>query len=228
MGSSALTYVQIQQPMYPGFPSQSEGTLMFSVMLRNPLDQSLSHYMHAKTREMNFREWVELGLCRLRHGEDDAAACLTNYTDGLRARGVEEERVEKEREAIRSTSGYFLLFEDNIQVRWISGAVQGTVFDPMRRPGGMLTRKNFDTAWQKLNDYTAVFILERYNDREYGRLVRLLGWSEGVSPVAKVGTLRGSNAASELCEADLAQLRGILRWDIDLYRSAETLAARQA
>lgn len=134
-GQGMLSYAELQQPMSDEFPRKlPDMDVGYSVMLRDPINQTLSHYHHALFNRfeedlLSLREWVDLGLCRRRCGRDADSACLQSYLQSLEARGVDAGSRNLALERVRGAA-YFFYFEDNIQVRWIANVVAGTCFGP--------------------------------------------------------------------------------------------------
>eukprot|EP00746_Dinoflagellata_sp_MGD_P137193 gnl/MRDRNA2_/MRDRNA2_71018_c0_seq1.p1 gnl/MRDRNA2_/MRDRNA2_71018_c0~~gnl/MRDRNA2_/MRDRNA2_71018_c0_seq1.p1 ORF type:complete len:336 (-),score=58.47 gnl/MRDRNA2_/MRDRNA2_71018_c0_seq1:11-1018(-) len=223
-----ITFAQIQHPISEQWLSEfSDPKLGISVMLRNPLDQTLSHYHHAVNDadpgHMTLLEWMHFGICRQREGQDLHPNCLQNLRSSLEERGMTQMMIDSQMQKVSECAHYFFFFEDNIQTRWISGVTEGTVFNS--GTSDLIDENALNKAKQNLAKYTKIFILEEFDNRDKARLASQLGWSNLAN--GNQGTCRHSAAEKELESDILDEMKVFLKQDLSLYEYARALASQQ-
>jgi len=241
------SFVAWQAPLPPGPPVGSARSQFASVVvLRNPLDQAVSHFRHAQLDYGlwgSFGDFIEYGLCVGARAEAkvDEKDILTGCGQWLA----------KEAGAGK-TPGFhgppgprppltflqpFTLFRDNQQTRWLAPGVELSL-SVGSRPS--LGPADLAAAKARLAEFDEVLILEEFDKRDRFRLLKY-GWSDlrggeavgaDVHQIGQGKPLRHarSNATYMLASqsATLAKLRKIQSFDLELYEHARNLARQQA
>lgn len=221
------SFVSWQYPLPPGPPVGDAGSPFTSVVvLRNPLDQALSHFRHAQADYglwNTFHDFLDYGLCvASRAQEGDLSQCRQWLTVSARS------RPQQEFESLQS----FALWQDNQQTRWLAPGLQTWTG---ARP--ILAAADLGAAKARLAEFDEVLVLEELEARDRFRFAKY-GWrnteTDGVVDVHRVGPwwtphVR-SNATAMLAKQPqvLARLQQLQKWDLLLYEYGCELARRQA
>lgn len=192
---------------------QWNSTLAFITMLRNPLDQALSHYKHVQEDFEglfpNFEAFVDYGICTVKaKGKmQDMNACQA-FVSTSRWVGRKHKYQSLE----------FAVFQENQQLRWLE-------------PRGVeseIVKADLDAAKRRLELFDEVFILEEFHRTDRFRM-KAYGWAnlDDRADVENGFAHHHANATKELSAATIAKLARIQRWDLELYEHARALAKRQ-
>lgn len=194
-------------------------------ILRNPLNQALSHFNHARLvlsgLWSNLSSFVEFGSC---FGS-------SNYTLSPQSAVDKCHRFLLRPLSWASlSSDHFGVFEDNQQLRWTAPLWLDAVTTKWPR----LHEKYLDVAKTRLSQFHQVLILEQMHSRDRFRLARY-GWKDlddvrGANLHSNKQRWQPSDAGVYLKDspAALSRLCQIQQWDIALYDHAISLAERQA
>lgn len=190
-------------------------------MLRNPLDQALSHFLHARSiyelplkpnRTMDsFVSFVELGMCLGRQNDThEASRECANYT------------TEEWRDFLP-----FRVFRDNQQMRWILGADSKS---GLGRP--MLGAKDLVEAKARLDNFDDVMVLEMMHVRDRSRFAKF-GWQDledlqSANLHRVESNKKSASAIVSLPSSVMTRLREIQWWDMKFYGYGSKIASRQA
>lgn len=213
------TFAAWQAPLTPGaFIGAKGNQFAFVTILRNPLDQALSHFHHAQ-RDFrlyaNFSAFMDFGLCVASHN--------VSYET---LNGCEQYLLQK---ALRLPDIYpFAVFRDNQQLRWLLPTDVGMGLQG--RPH--LRSEDVRAAKARLDLFDEVMILEEFHSRERWRFAKY-GWQdlddERGSNLHLEAAFHGrSNATAELSPETLIRLQEVQRWDQELYWHGKEVARRQA
>jgi hypothetical protein len=206
--SNRFTFAAWQQPLPKKAPIGNARVATITI-LRNPLDQALSHFRHTESVAglwSGFEDFLDFGVCLAQYSGAPPGD-LNDWCEPYKG------------------SDPFSYFEDNMQTRWLLG------------DGGDTSRSKLDeaalqNAKKRLESFDEVMILEEFHKRDAFRMAKY-GWQDlddGLSTNRTVGTNVHSNA-SKFLEADqklLAKLKSIQKFDLELYAHASKLAAKQA
>lgn len=223
------SFVSWQQPLpkvnFGWFaPSGPLAGFKMVTLLRNPLDQALSHFFHAQriyelpTMEPNhtldsFVSFIELGVCAGRQNDTQQASreCAKYMTKEWR------------------DFHHFRVFRDNQQMRWILGA---DTHNGVGRP--MLGAEDLAAAKARLDNFDDVMILEMMHVRDRSRFAKF-GWQD-LNDLQSANVHRAETNSKSVSATDrlrsatrvLALLRDIQCWDMKFYSYGSNIAARQA
>lgn len=200
-----------------------KGEVAFLTILRNPLDQALSHYKHVNATFprlfRNFSAFLGYGICARKaesggRGAVGAGAGGGSYNReelGLCAqRFFSKDPVTDFPAWTRDYLG-FIVFQDNQQLRWLLGGSFVTGHPE-------LTKADLASARRRLRRFDDVLILEELHSRDRFSLAKY-GWRD-LNDVPPVGTRSRSNATHFLGKEEpsaLPFLREAQRWDLELY-----------
>lgn len=218
------SFASLQAPLPSNLTAQTlPPEVSLVTVLRNPLNQALSHYRHAQEDYglwSNFSEFLDYGLCvsaQKNHGR------LETCQAHLRTLSFK---------ALDS----FALFRDNQQVRWLEPTQQTTELDPFALGVGdrpVLSNEDLQAAKARLDMYDEVLILEDLHKRDRFHMQRY-GWTilndySSANEHEPLKIWQPADAEADLKEqpAVLARLREIQRWDLELYRYGCELARRR-
>jgi hypothetical protein len=192
-------------------------------ILRNPLNQALSHYRHAQEVYglwSNFSAFLEYGVC----------------VSAAKKQG----RLETCQAHLRTMSfkalDSFALFHDNQQLRWLKPTQESTELDPFALGVGdrpVLGNEDLQGAKARLDLYDEVFILEDFHKRDRFHMKRY-GWTElndysSANEHEPLKIWQPADAEADLKDQPgvLQRLREIQQWDLELYRYGRELARRR-
>lgn len=212
------TFVAWQAPLTPGAFAGVRREFALVTILRNPLDQALSHFHHAQ-RDFrlyaNFSAFVDFGLCVASHN--------VSYET---LNGCEHHLLQK---SLRPPDIYpFAIFRDNQQLRWLEPTDVG--MGVQGRPH--LNAEDLTRAKARLELFDEVFILEEFHSRERWRFAKY-GWHD-FDDVRGANLQWGaifherSNATAQLSPQVLGRLQEVQKWDQELYRHGQRKAQHQA
>lgn len=206
--SKRFTFAAWQQPLPKDVPLGSMKVAVITI-LRNPLDQALSHFRHTESVAglwSGFEDFLDFGVC-LAQFSGASPGDLNDWCQPYK--GMDP----------------FSYFEDNMQTRWLLG------------DGGDISRRKLGTASlaeakKRLDSFDDVMILEQFHKRDAFRMAKY-GWQDlddGLMSNKTAGTNVHSNAAKFLASDQklLAKLKSIQNFDLELYAYACKLAAKQA
>lgn len=206
--SSRFTFAAWQEPLPIQAPVGNARVATVTI-LRNPLDQALSHFRHTESVAglwAGFEDFLDFGVC-LAQFSGSPPGDLNDWCEPAKG------------------SDPFSYFEDNMQTRWLLG------------DGGDITRRKLDEAAlqeakKRLDLFDEVMILEEFHKRDAFRMAKY-GWQDlddGLTTNRTAGTNVHSNAAKFLASDPklLAKLKSIQKFDLELYAYASKFAARQA
>jgi len=219
------SFASLQGPMPGNVTRQTLPPEMSLVtVMRNPLNQALSHYRHAQEVYglwSNFSAFVEYGLCvslQIKHGnlETCQAHLLTMSFKALEA---------------------FALFRDNQQLRWLKPTQATTALDPFAMGVGdrpILSSEDLQSAKTRLEMYDEILILEDLHQRDRFQMQHY-GWTDlndysSANDHEPLKIWQPANAEVYFKEHPtvLARLREIQRWDLELYRYGRELARQRS
>lgn len=212
------TFAAWQAPLAPGAFTGVKREFALVTILRNPLDQALSHFHHAQ-RDFklfaDFSAFLNFGMC-----------VATHNVSFQSLNGCEQNLVQKS--LTPPDIHPFAIFRDNQQLRWLEPtdvgmAVQG-------RPH--LSSEDLKAGKKRLDLFDEVIILEEFHRRERWRFAKY-GWQDlnderGANLHWEVALHGRSNATAQLSPEILSRLREIQTWDQELYRHGQDVARRQA
>lgn len=206
--STRFTFAAWQQPLPVQAPIRNAKVAVVTI-LRNPLDQALSHFRHTESVAglwTGFEDFLDFGVC-LAQFSGAPPGDLNNWCEPYK--GMDP----------------FSYFEDNMQTRWLLG------------DGGDFSRRKLDSsslaeAKSRLDSFDDVMILEEFHRRDAFRMAKY-GWQDlddGLTSNRTAGTNVHSNAIKFLASDPklLAKLKSIQKFDLELYAYACKLAAKQA
>lgn len=206
--SKHFTFAAWQQPLPKQAPIGNSQVALVTI-LRNPLDQALSHFRHSESVAglwSGFEDFLDFGVCLAQYSGAPAGD-LNDWCEPYK--GMDP----------------FSYFEDNMQTRWLLG------------DGGDVSRRKLDPsglaeAKKRLESFDEVMILEEFHKRDAFRMAKY-GWQDlddGLTTNRTAGTNVHSNAAKFLAKNHslFAKLKSIQKFDLDLYGYASKLAAKQA
>lgn len=217
-----FTFAAWQAPLIPGRGAfaGAKGEFAFVTILRNPLDQALSHFHHAQSDfrlYANFTAFLDFGLCVASHNVSFKTL-----------NGCEEHLLEK---SLRPADIHpFAIFRDNQQLRWLEPTDVGMAVQGRPHLGSGDLRR----AKTRLDLFDEVVILEEFHSRDRWRFAKY-GWQD--LDDARSASLqwdhihqqhRRSNATAQLSPEILSRLQEVQRWDQQLYRHGQEVARRQA
>lgn len=241
-----------QYPLPRNLPGlgDPESELAFLTLMRNPLDQALSHYRHVRDYygppELfpSFEAFLDFGLCAARglegvREEEDREGKVeeveANYAPPRRPDTGENKAKECAAfftpEALKGKAGGvsqvfwelpFAVWRDNQQLRWLLPTGDGSVED-LAGAGRKLSAEDLERGKSRLGLFDQVMILEDFDRTERFRLSRY-GWINFEEDGAP---RRRSNATGELAPRVLLKLQKLQRWDLELYSFAQSLARGQ-
>lgn len=188
--------------------------LVFLSMLRNPLDQALSHFKHVQRIYpglfSGFGSFVDYGWCYLNAecSSKDPAPCEQYVSSSHR----------NEYGAQLYTQLPFAVFEDNRQMRWLLGQTRAKLSE------GDLIR-----AQQRLSLFDEVFILEDFHSFGKQRMKKY-GWStfDDQADKERGWTTVRSNATRELPDSLVSKLAELQQWDLKLYNFAKSKLSKKS
>lgn len=205
-------------------------------ILRNPLDQALSHFSHARniyaspTKPIrtadSLRAFLDLGMCAgLQEGmrDDEQVACCSQKKkiEGLCKRYFTEEF---------SDLHPFRIFRDNQQLRWLLQGADSWHGLERRR----LDASDLEAGKKLLDQFDDVMILEEMHNRDRLRFAKY-GWKDlddkqgaNVHRADRKRTAHNSSVYLKDAPRLLSRLREIQHWDLELYKYAQSIARRQA
>lgn len=196
-------------------------------ILRNPLNQALSHFKHASSvlpaLWSNLSSFIDFGLCFGNANRTLSPQAAVDTCQRFLLRPLPWSSL---------SSDHFGLFEDNQQLRWIAPIW----LDSVNTNWPQLNAKYLDAAKTRLKEFDQVLILEELHIRDRFRLAKY-GWRDLDDERAanlhsnKPGTSwQPSDAAVYLKKspAVLKRLCKVQQWDIALYEYAVGIAQRQA
>jgi len=221
------SFASLQGPLPSNITTQTLPPEMSLVtVLRNPLNQALSHYRHAQEAYglwSNFSAFLEYGLCvsaRIKQPEGHLETCQAH----LRIMSF------KALEA-------FALFRDNQQLRWLKPTQVTTALDPFAMGVGdrpILNNEDLQAAKARLDLYDEVLILEDLHKRDRFRMQRY-GWTKlndysSANEHEPYKIWRPADAEVDLKDDPtvLNRLREIQHWDLELYHYGCELARRRS
>lgn len=192
---------------------QKSGELAFLTILRNPLDQALSHYKHIQRIYpgvfADFESFVDYGWCALdaECGDKDPSPCAMYVSPSHRSTYFQLYKQLP-----------FAVFEDNRQMRWLLGQTRA-----------QLTESDFARAQQRLSLFDDVFILEDFHRLGKERM-KTYGWKnfDDHADQERGWTTVRSNATKELSASVVAKLTQLQTWDLKLYHFAQSELLQRA
>eukprot|EP00746_Dinoflagellata_sp_MGD_P158706 gnl/MRDRNA2_/MRDRNA2_86533_c0_seq2.p1 gnl/MRDRNA2_/MRDRNA2_86533_c0~~gnl/MRDRNA2_/MRDRNA2_86533_c0_seq2.p1 ORF type:complete len:395 (+),score=49.75 gnl/MRDRNA2_/MRDRNA2_86533_c0_seq2:122-1306(+) len=227
-----------------------------SVMMRDPMNQVLSHYHHSmqvfgrynhstnetigqKQKIMTLLEWIDFGICRQREGVNLHPVCVNDWLTSMKGRNLKDDAIEYAQSIVNTKKfgHWFFLFEDNMQTRWISGAMHSTDVRGVgkfhsadrdqyesSKSDYIIGEKELSIAKANMAKYTDIFILEKFDSRDKARLATKLGWKTDLTS-HMLGTNRRSDAEKELTSDEIEYVKRFVQQDLQLYDFAKKLAS---
>lgn len=193
---------------------QKTGELAFLTILRNPLDQALSHFKHVQRIYpglfSEFGSFVDYGWCALEaqcSGQDPAVCRQYVAASHRNIYGAQLDRQLP-----------FAVFEDNRQIRWLLG-----------KTGAQLSQNDLARAQQRLSLFDEVFVLEDFHTRGKERM-QAYGWRnfDDHADQERGWTTVRSNATKELPASVVDKLADLQKWDMSLYHFAKNHLSKKA
>lgn len=218
------SFASIQSPMPANVTTKTlPAEISLVTVLRNPLDQVLSHYKHAQEDYglwSNFSAFIEYGLC---------------VSAEIKKGGLKKCQAHLRMMSFKALDA-FALFRDNQQLRWLLPTQATTALDPFAMGVGdrpTLNEDDLQAAKARLNLYDEILILEDFHKEDRFRMQRY-GWTElndyaGANLHEPLKIWRPANAEVDLKEHPgvLDRLREIQHWDLQLYHYGQELVHRR-
>lgn len=218
------SFASLQSPMPANITAQTiPAQVSLVTVLRNPLNQALSHYRHAQEDYglwSNFSAFMEYGLC---------------VSAEMNRGGLETCQAHLRMVSFKALDA-FAVFRDNQQLRWLLPTQAATAIDPFALSVGdrpLLNEKDLQAAKTRLELYDEILILEDLHQRDRFEMQRY-GWTKlndysGANLHEPLKIWRPAKAEVELKDqpAVLDRLREVQQWDLELYRYGRELARRR-
>jgi hypothetical protein len=157
------TFATWQAPLTPGAFTGVRREFALFTILRNPLDQALSHFHHAQADFRlfaNFSAFLDFGLCVASHNVSFQS--LNGCELNLQQKSLTPPDIHP-----------FAIFRDNQQLRWLEPTDVG--MSVQGRPH--LTSSDLEAAKARLDLFDEVIILEELHRRDRWRFAKY-GWKD--------------------------------------------------